>query len=227
VAFALVASRAGLTVGAEALCGVIITLVVVALRLEAGDVERRAEMLRQFSETDALTGLRNRRGLIETIGSALRTGERRREPVSLAFFDLDGFKAVNDRLGHAAGDRLLATVASVLRGNLRAGMDEAFRVGGDELVVVMRGTSVEGARAFADRVRHGLKAHPAITRLAVAVDVSAGVAGARRGETAEECLARADALMFRAKGQGRGRTQCDAGEPPLRAVPMPMAKPAA
>ena len=212
------------TLVAELFCGLLITLAIGRLRAEAKVVARQAAMLKRSSETDALTGLRNRRGLLGSIGVALRTAERRREPLSLAFFDLDGFKKVNDTLGHAAGDRLLAAVSAVLRSNLRAGMDEAFRIGGDEFVVVMRGTSAQGARRFADRVRLGMKSHPSVYRLEVEVDVSAGVASALCGESADELVARADAAMFRAKAAGKGRTVCDSVEQPVRMMPRSLEK---
>ncbi len=204
------------------LCGVLASAVVALLRREAARANRQLELMRMHSETDVLTGLRNRRGLAASLEAGLRACARQRTPLAVLCFDLDGFKQVNDRLGHAKGDELLQTFAAILKVNCRAGLDEAFRLGGDEFVVVMRASSVLGAQGLAERVRTRLRRHPGLTSLGVHVDASAGAASAFGFERAECLLERADRALLDAKASGKGRT-CVAAE--ARPVAMHRAGP--
>ncbi|HEU4973892.1 MAG TPA: GGDEF domain-containing protein [Baekduia sp.] len=147
---------------------------------------RFSRSMRRHLRTDALTGALNRSGLAEI---AERVPRRRRddEQVVVAALDLDGFKAVNDRDGHAAGDRLLADATAAWREQLRGG-DVLARTGGDEFVLVMPGTSDAEAAAVLERLR---RSHP--------VAWSAGLTRWRDGESLERCLERADAQLYAAK----------------------------
>jgi diguanylate cyclase (GGDEF)-like protein len=145
--------------------------------------------LRRQADTDPLTGAANRAGLER----AARSVAQRRQEVAVVAWDLDGFKEVNDRHGHAAGDRLLVEAVGAWRSVLRRG-DVLARLGGDEFVVVMPGATRREAEAVLERLR---EAHP--------VSWSAGVAYWRPGESLEACVARADRRLYQVKASRADR----------------------
>jgi diguanylate cyclase (GGDEF)-like protein len=169
---------------------------------EAADAERKA--MAALAHSDPLTGLPNRRGLEAAL--ALRLADARgTAAVAVYLLDLDGFKPVNDRLGHEAGDRLLVHVSERLRRQLRPN-DVVARLGGDEFVVVVGGLP---ATADADRVGHKLLAafdEPfGVQQQACRVGATIGYSMVRRpGTTAGELLRQADAAMYAGKQAGRG-----------------------
>ena len=114
----------------------------------------RADLTR-LSRLDALTGCLNRRGLAEVLDTELARSARESEPVGLLMLDLDGFKAVNDTLGHAAGDELLQWTASAIEGVIRPA-DSAARLGGDEFAIVLPGADLDLAEDVATRIRRAL-----------------------------------------------------------------------
>lgn len=144
-----------------------------------------ARQLQAGSWTDALTGLFNRRGLHGFLGHHLRLAERRRDPVAVLVLDLVGFREVNRREGHAAGDAVLIKVAAQFQSALRES-DVAARPGGDEFVAILPGCDVAGAAQVSARVRATL-GHPA--RMGVAAQVT----GANC--SVADLLDRADAAM--------------------------------
>ncbi len=115
----------------------------------------------------------------------------------MLFLDLDRFKAVNDTLGHAAGDALLKQVAEAAPRELRA-IDTFGRFGGEEFLIILPGTEREGALAAAERVR-------AATEAGARVTISAGVATHQKGEDVSALLQRADQALYQAKASGRNR----------------------
>jgi diguanylate cyclase (GGDEF)-like protein len=127
-------------------------LVVVTSAAAAEVVSRLVHALREHAATDPLTGLLNREGLRRAADRLRRTTAGRRQPLTLAVIDLDGFKVVNDTDGHEAGDRLLVRLAHGWDGALRAD-DVAARLGGDEFVLLLPGTDLDGARALVARLR--------------------------------------------------------------------------
>ncbi len=154
----------------------------------------RADLMHRLADqaiTDELTGLANRRGWYRQLDLALARARRTHEPLSVVLLDLDGFKAVNDRRGHAAGDRLLRTVSGGWLAAVRLS-DVLGRVGGDEFAVLL-----EGADAFA--------AEEIVARLEAALPagqgVSAGIATWNGEETGEALVSRADARMYGRKRQ--------------------------
>jgi len=167
------------------------------------------EALQGLADTDALTGLANRRRGLEAIKREFARVERHPGPVCVALFDIDHFKRINDMLGHAAGDEVLRQVASALLHGSRRN-DVAIRWGGEELVVLLADCSLEGARVLAERFRAAVEALPAPGGRPVSV--SGGVAQYRSPETAERLIERADELMYRAKAMGRNRILVDANE---------------
>ncbi len=164
--------------------------------------EARAE-LRQAALVDHLTGLGNLRFLEERLRQECARAERYQVPLAVAMLDLDGLKRVNDSLGHAAGNAVLARVGRVLRDESRDS-DAAARFGGDEFVVVLPHTELADARAFAERVRRRLRDGESGTPATVSIGVAAyAPRGAEGG--AERLLALADAAVYRAKRDGGDR----------------------
>jgi diguanylate cyclase (GGDEF)-like protein len=157
---------------------------------------------------DPLTDLPNRRHLHEELARRLAESGRG-EPGqhgAVVFIDLDGFKYVNDRLGHRTGDELLVNVADFLRQFMRD-RDVLIRLGGDEFAVILPGASETQAHAAAARLVQGLEQHPRrVVGRAIPITASAGVAlYPRDGVTVEEVLANADIAMHQAKDAGRNR----------------------
>ena len=178
------------------LVAVMTALVIRQLRRRVGVLVRALEA--QALE-DQLTGLPNRRALEMAVASALLRYERNREPVTILTLDLDRFKEINDRLGHAGGDRALCDVATCLRESLRA-VDTVARLGGDEFVVVLAGCDREAAPLVADKLRATVAASvPGVT-------VSVGTATVSETVRDANALYRAsDAALYAAKNGGRNR----------------------
>ncbi|MFC4065915.1 GGDEF domain-containing protein [Actinoplanes subglobosus] len=170
-----------------------IPLVMVRIA-RLSNARREAERaLRRMATSDPLTGLPNRAACVARIETELAAGP---DDLAVLFCDLDGFKPVNDRLGHAAGDALLIGVADHLRGGLRDA-DLVSRFGGDEFVIVCRGSGA--ADAMVDRIRCLVaKVIPAGGEQ-VRIGVSVGLAHARPGDTVDDILTRADLAMYEAK----------------------------
>ena len=178
-------------------------LLAVALDQESmmASLREQEERLRQAALYDQLTGLPNRSLFYDRLTVAIRRAQRRPEHgYAVLFIDLDGFKAVNDTLGHAAGDELLMQVAGRLRAELRAA-DTAARFGGDEFLVLLDGLSDEDLLApVTGRLRTALAAPFHLNAGAARISASIGVALSAKGyDTAEDVLRDADAAMYRAK----------------------------
>lgn len=160
--------------------------------------------LRQLSETDALTGLYNRRKLIETLDQRLAIFERERSQTSVLVFDLDDFKRLNDELGHQAGDAALVEIARLCRQHLRQS-DVIARLGGDEFVIVMPGTHRSDALEIAERLRVSV---PITFRENLRYDatISGGVSEfAQPDRFSNDILKRADEGLYLSKRAGRNR----------------------
>lgn len=149
-------------------------------------------LLRALATTDPLTGLLNRAGLHQVGRRELADAARTGSPVALVVIDLDGFKVVNDRDGHAAGDALLASLADHWRGQLRP-RDTVARTGGDEFVLLLPGTTVEEAVQLLDRLERSAP-----------VGWTAGVVELAGADDLDPGLRRADAEMYRRKAARRG-----------------------
>jgi diguanylate cyclase (GGDEF)-like protein len=170
-----------------------------------GHWERERRRLARMSRIDDLTGLYNPRALREQLPAWLGPAARTGRAMTLLMLDIDGFKAVNDHLGHNAGNELLREVAGVLRGAVRVG-DAVFRFGGDEFVVLLSDTEAEGARLVAKRFQ---ETHHAMRQVepasGYAVSFSVGMATfPKDGKSPEDLLAHADSALYQAKRSGHG-----------------------
>lgn len=178
------------------------------LKTLEGEVEvqrGRARAALEESQRDPLTGCRNRLAYEERLQTEMSRAKRYGVPVSLAVFDLDRFKSINDTFGHQAGDQVLKAVAQIAARQLRD-VDIFCRYGGEEFVAVFPDTGAAGAMAAVEKVRQaveGFKFHAHGDR--VVITVSAGVAEGRKGETAESLFQRADQALYQSKEQGRNR----------------------
>ena len=165
---------------------------------------RHDARLAHLASHDQLTDLPNRRALETALERAL-AGARRGNASALLFIDADHFKAVNDTLGHSAGDRLLVSLARVLQGGLRDG-DVLARVGGDEFAALLPGADLALAEAVAERLRWSVAIAPfVVERRSFPLTLSIGYAAIDGQASPREALAAADAAMYRAKQSGRNR----------------------
>ncbi|HEX6674415.1 MAG TPA: EAL domain-containing protein [Actinomycetes bacterium] len=165
---------------------------------------RTVEAMREAYH-DSITGLPNRALFVDRLKHALAVADRRRDDVTVLFIDLDRFKAVNDSLGHAAGDELLAAVADRIRRCLRAA-DTAARLGGDEFAVLLEGTPGEGGVEVAERIIRAAKEPFRVGGRDVFIAASVGVAPSRPPHAeASTLLGEADVAMYQAKKHHPGR----------------------
>jgi diguanylate cyclase (GGDEF)-like protein len=163
-------------------------------------------LLRMQSETDALTGLANRRKLICSLTEHFELFARYKTAVSVLIFDIDHFKSINDQYGHLAGDKAISVTAEVCRRELRAA-DTPARLGGDEFVVLMPHTGSEQALPISERLRqHIADALQALGTLGDGATISGGLSEMSSGDLSyEDVLKRADDALYRAKRDGRNR----------------------
>ncbi len=167
------------------------------------ELERLNAEIVQLSQTDPLTGIANRRFMNERLTELCRLSARYGSPLSVAVFDVDRFKRINDRYGHVTGDSVLVTLADLLRRHLRA-TDVPARLGGDEFVIVLPRTDADEAVAACQRLRSAVRAYP-WGKLAqgLSVTITVGVAGGADKADPEQLLRRADAALYRGKHAGR------------------------
>jgi two-component system chemotaxis response regulator CheY len=179
------------------------------LKLEESLLTSRQQMT-YLATHDVLTGLLNRRAVQERAEAELNRANRESVPLSLILLDVDHFKSVNDRFGHAVGDQALKLVARLLTQQVRT-YDWVGRWGGEEFLMVLPGTPLPEAGVAADRIREALEAAalPLAAGGDVKLTVSLGVACvtpvAGRSPSLEEVVRQADTALYRAKGLGRNR----------------------
>jgi diguanylate cyclase (GGDEF)-like protein len=172
-----------------------------------GEIERQRAQIQQLASHDPVTGLPRWDLVVDRLGIALAAARRGGRKVAFLFIDLDGFKAVNDSLGHDAGDRVLAEVGARLRAALRD-EDTAGRIGGDEFVVIL-GQLADASEAVqaADRLIAAIRAPVAVGAEETRVGASVGIAMfPDHGGDARELRLHADAAMYAAKGAGKNRS---------------------
>ncbi len=165
-------------------------------------LQELVQEVRRLSLTDALTGCHNRRAMDERLDAEIGHCHTRGAALSVMFVDVDRFKQVNDRHGHAAGDEVLREVALRCQAELRAPAQWMARYGGEEFLVVLPGTASSAAREVAVQLREAVRRTP-LQGLGLAVTVSIGLAQLQTGEGARQLLQRADAMLYEAKRSGR------------------------
>ena len=162
------------------------------------------EQLRTQALTDELTGLYNRRHCEAALRAVLEDGRRHQEPTSIAYFDIDAFKSINDAFGHGAGDQALRRFADVLREHTRLG-DLVCRTGGEEFTVVLpRDRRLAGAQRLAERINEAVRAAQLGPRADLTVSVGVATAEDSHGDF-DRLVQRADAALLVAKRAGRDR----------------------
>lgn len=175
----------------------------VLLRAEIKKRRSVEAELRILSERDPLTGAYNRRKFFELFSNEAKKVRRFAHPLSIILLDLDHFKRVNDRHGHAVGDKVLAETTAVMHNAIRE-VDIFARYGGEEFVICCPETTADGAVALAEKIRMLIQAHA--FPVAGKLTISAGVAELAHPDEAElEILSRADEALYRAKKLGRNR----------------------
>lgn len=194
---------------------------VVILHDQRRERAREAQLAARV-RLDPLTSVANRAGFEAAVAEALAS--RGGRPLGIAFVDLDGFKGVNDRLGHAAGDTVLVEVARRLGESLRDG-DVVGRLGGDEFALLLRDVTPDRLATVAERVHRHLARPVHVDGEAATVGASIGLASAPRdGDRVDELLAHADARMYRQKQSHSGRSsRPDAHRPAGEVEPAPHA----
>jgi diguanylate cyclase (GGDEF)-like protein len=173
---------------------------IVGVQLIRRD-QQLIEEVQRLAQQDSLTGLANRRKLIEVAAAEIRRCQRYGGTFSVILLDIDRFKEVNDRWGHAMGDRVLKETGDLLRKTIR-NLDSAGRWGGEEFLVVCPQTDLEGAAALAEKLRAAYAAwvFPAEIRRTASFGVAAF-----RDEGVDELVGRADDALYAAKEAGRDR----------------------
>lgn len=189
------------------------------LRIAEEHLRERNRELTELATRDSLTGLANRRHFEETLRLEIKRARRTGAPLSLVLLDVDFFKKYNDQYGHVAGDECLRQVAAALRDNLARPTDLAARYGGEEFAIVLPATGQVGGRYIAERLRLAIMelgiAHagnpPGIATISGGVCTLHGAPGL--DEDLDAFVRQADALLYRAKAEGRNRvvTDVDAG----------------
>jgi diguanylate cyclase (GGDEF)-like protein len=177
------------------------------LRTSAEEASVRAEEAQERAMKDALTGLLNRHALTHTLARESAEARRYNRPLSCLMVDLDSFKTINDTYGHATGDLVLRQIAAVLREAVR-GTDTVFRYGGEEFLVLLPETDLNGAGALGEKIRaaaegrfFGGSSRP------FGLTLSVGVASLSDEESGSDMVARADMALYRAKKRGRNRVE--------------------
>ncbi|WP_182911820.1 GGDEF domain-containing protein [Sphingomonas cavernae] len=175
---------------------------------QMGDMQARLAAAEKLAESDALTGLANRRAFEKTLKRTIESCGQSKQPLAVAFCDIDHFKKINDTHGHATGDRVLKYVANLLS-KVSNGNCHVARHGGEEFVILLKGRTVEEARDIVDKARADLASRNLTAKdtekLIGKVSFSAGVAVLEPGGDGSDLLHRADRALYRAKKDGRNR----------------------
>ena len=180
-------------------------LELIAAEQRIAELEAELAAARVAATTDPLTGALNRRGFAAACQSELARARRKGQALALAHLDLDGFKQINDRFGHAVGDRALQHLVASLQAGMRPG-DVLCRFGGEEFVLMLPDTGLEEAVATLQRHLATLSVTP-VPGTACTLTFSAGVVCAADEEAVEVALQRADLATYAAKRAGRNRIE--------------------
>lgn len=164
---------------------------------------RLQDEIERSAQTDALTAVGHPRALEEALVKEVARSRRMDRPLSCIFFNLDNFKTINDRFGHATGNSVLQTVGKSIQGAIRLGMDMAFRYGGDEFVIILPEADKAQAYLIAQRLHQAISALRPPTIPIKSIEVSLAVAQLRPAQIARDLLSLVDKAMHRAKTRGK------------------------
>lgn len=170
------------------------------LWLKLKDANRQ---LQELSFIDPLTSLFNRRFLMENLSKLFSQGFRYNIPLSLIMIDLDHFKKINDTFGHLIGDQFLKELGLLLKNSMRQS-DFAARFGGEEFILVLPFTSLNGAMILSERIRKQVQTL-SLPQLPKSITISIGIAMLREGDTPQKLINRADQALYTAKANGRNQ----------------------
>lgn len=182
-------------------------LTIVIVNIILGVINDLHDRLVAQTITDPLTGAYNRRHMETCLDEVIERQRRSRASAALLVIDIDQFKPVNDRFGHAAGDSVLRTVVALIADRVRR-LDRVFRIGGDEFLLLLPDTDLHAAQTVAEDLRSRIAA--AAMPGAAPVTVSIGMAVLQPGQQMDAWMHEADAALYRAKQQGRNRVECSA-----------------
>jgi diguanylate cyclase len=177
-------------------------------RTEIDDLKKQLMDAKRQNVTDMMTNLANRKAFFDHMNAQLELNKQRFTPSCLLMIDIDHFKNINDSFGHLFGDKVIKTVAEVLR-RVTKGKDMAARFGGEEFIVHLPETSLEGAKAVAESIRRTIESasiiNPLSNKVVSKVTVSLGIAEVGPNAENDEVIARADKALYVAKNSGRNR----------------------
>lgn len=162
--------------------------------------------LKHMAERDPLTNTFNRRKMVEELEFALSYSARYKQPASIILLDVDNFKKINDQHGHSEGDTVLVNLANLVSTRLRS-IDRLYRYGGEEFVIMLPSTAIEGAHDVANDLCRRMRNTPLSDK--TATTISCGVAQARTTDTVDALIARCDEALYRAKSEGRDRVRLE------------------
>ena len=179
---------------------------VSSLEQSLDDLRGEGEHLRTLATTDPLTGVANRKRVLDEVTLELADSRRAAERIVVLMIDLDHFKMVNDTYGHLVGDDVLRHVATRIQTSIRT-IDTVGRYGGEEFLVLLTDTNQASAMEIAERIRRKVgDSHIAVSGLDIGVTLSVGLAEARDGDTPATLIARADHALYDAKTRGRNQS---------------------
>lgn len=191
--------------------GEILARVKVQLKIKflQDELKKKNTQLQELAGTDQLTGIANRRRFMEFFETEFSRAKRYKNNLSFAIFDVDFFKQVNDRFGHLVGDQVLIQIAQRMRQGIRLS-DTLGRYGGDELILLLPQTDLQGAFPLAERVRKQIESFEFVGASdPLRLTLSGGVASYPEvsAATVDELLRKADEALYRAKANGRNRIE--------------------
>jgi len=171
-------------------------------------IDRANDSLIAMATTDPLTGLSNRRHLLNQADSEAHRSRRTGNGFSFIIGDIDDFKSVNDRHGHELGDRVLLGIAKRLRSSLRS-QDVVSRWGGEEFLALLPDTDLEGAQALAERIRSAISGNPLHLdpKTDIRLSMTLGVSSCHPNENIHGCISRADQALYQGKKAGKNRVE--------------------
>ncbi len=187
--------------------GLLLSIVSIMVSRLATRLDRTQRVLKEATITDELTGVRNRRYIMERLKEEFERAKRQHTPLGLIVLDIDHFKSINDTFGHLFGDTVLRMVAVQMRMTLRK-YEVLARTGGEEFLIISPDSNIEGIVHIAERVLNVVRDNKIVDRgRQISVTVSAGATMLRETDTVDTFLSRADDALYQAKNRGRDRVE--------------------